>query len=153
MGIQDAKTDRAVLITFILGIISIIYFIASISLLGSDPMLAGIPESYLSWMILERLILIGIIILILILLTYILMKQRSFEETRRERPSPVEDKAEKLRREKAIREDIRRYYRDMGALKIVLKDGVLDPKTYNERKKYLEDMIRIKKKGLQKLKE
>lgn len=151
MGEQPAKTDRAVLITFILGIISIIYFIASISLLGSDPMLAGIPESYLSWMILERLILIGIIILILILLTYILMKQKSFEETRRE--SPVEDKAEKLRNEKEIREDIRRYYRDMGALKIVLKDGVLDPKTYNDRKKYLEDMIRIKKKGLQKLKE
>lgn len=148
MSSTYAKPDKAILITFIIGVVSIIYFITSISLIGSDPALVGIQESYLSWMIIERLILIGMIMVILILLTYILLRQKSFEELQRERP---EEKAKRLRNEKEIRDDIMRYYRDMGALKIVLKDGVMDAEAYNEKKKYLEDMIKKRKKQLQEL--
>jgi hypothetical protein len=145
----SARTDFAVLITFVTGIISIFYFIAITLLVGSDPTLAGIPESYLSWMVIERLVFTGIIIVMLSLITYILLRQKGIERLQTERPAY---KARKLRSEKEIKKDIMRCYRDLGALKIVLKDGALDPETYNERKKYLEEMIRIKKKELQKFK-
>ncbi|NIO21310.1 MAG: hypothetical protein GTN76_11385 [Candidatus Aenigmarchaeota archaeon] len=144
-----SKTDGVILLTFIIGIISIVYFITTLSLIGSDPMLVGIPESYLSWMVFERLVIIGIIIIVLILITYILLRQKNFEELERSRP---EEKAKRARSEKEIREDMQRYYRDLGALKIVFKDGALDAKTYNERKKYLDDMIKKRKKQLENLK-
>ncbi|MEE9323759.1 MAG: hypothetical protein V3U72_04400 [Candidatus Aenigmarchaeota archaeon] len=146
----SARIDFAILITFITGIISIFYFIAITLLVDSDPTLTGMPESYLSWMIIERLILISIIIVILILVTYILLRQKSFEELEKERP---EHKAKMARSKKGIKEDIMRYYRDLGALKIVLKDGVLDAESYNEKKKYLEEMIKQRKKEIQELRE
>ncbi len=142
------KTDHAMLITFVVGVVGIIYFLTSIFLLGSDPMLTGVPPSYLSWMIMERLILIGIVIIILILITYILMRQKNFEELH-EKEHP---KAKPWRSEKGMMEDIKRYYRDMGALKIVLKDGVIDAETYNQRKRYLQGMVEERKKQLEKLK-
>ncbi|NIO22851.1 MAG: hypothetical protein GTN38_02375 [Candidatus Aenigmarchaeota archaeon] len=143
-----SKIDGVILITFLVGVISIVYFVTTIFLLGSDPTFAGVQESYLSWMIMERLILVGVIIIVLILISYILLRQKGTEELHRARP---EEKAKRMRSEKELKEDIRRYYRDLGALKIVLKDGVMDAKTYNERKKYLEDMIKRRKKQLENL--
>jgi cell division protein FtsL len=145
----SGRLDFAILITFFVGIISIIYFLVTLLLIGSDPTLFGIPESYLSWMVVERLIFIGIIVVVLILITYILMKQKAAEETERKKTM---DRARRLRSEKTIKEDLSRYYRDLGALKIILKDGALDTKTYNERKKYLDDMIKLRKKQLDELK-
>ena len=144
------KMDSAILITFLIGIVSIIYFITTVSLLGSDPTLVGIPQSYLSWMVMEKLVVIGIIIIVLILITYILLRQKTLEEVQKKRPY---DKAKIIRSKKEMMEDLMRYYRDLGALKIVLKDGVMDPKTYNERKKYLEDMIKKRKKQMKDLAE
>jgi|GEM_PF-2073128 len=144
-----SKTDSAVLITFIIGVVSIVYFVTTMLLIGSDPLLLGIPASYLSWMIMERLVLVGMIIIVLILITYILLRQKTAEELEKTKHM---DKAQKTRSENELREDVKRYYRDLGALKIVLKDGVIDPKTYNERKKYLEDMIKRRKKQLEALK-
>jgi uncharacterized membrane protein len=144
---KAVKNDCVILITFLVGVIGIIYFVTSLYLAGSDPMLIGIPESYLSWMVLERLILIGMIVMILIIITYVLMEQRNIEESQvagHEKPRP-------WRTEKDIREDLMRYYRDLGALKIVLKDGVMDAQSYNERKKYLEGMIKKKKQQLYEL--
>lgn len=140
------KIDRVILITFLVGVTGIIYFVMSLYLLGSAPMLAGIPESYLSWMTVERLVLIGMLIIIFIIIIYVLMIQKGLEESR----AAEREKAPKpWRNEKDVREDIMRYYRDMGALKIVLKDGVMDAKTYNERKRYLEDMVKKRKRQLQ----
>jgi len=144
-----SKTDSAVLITFFIAIISIVYFVTTVFLIGSDPLLIGIPASYLSWMIMERLVLIGIIIIVLILITYILLRQKTAEELQKTRHV---DKAQQKRNENEMKEDLKRYYRDLGALKIVLKDGVMDPKTYTERKKYLEDMIKRRKKQLEAMK-
>lgn len=143
------KIDGVILLTFVIGVIAIAYFLTTVSLIGSDPSLIGLPASYLSWMVMERLVVIGIIIIVLILITYILLRQKGFEEMHRAKP---EDKAKQLRGEKEIKEDLMRYYRDLGALKIVLKDGVMDAETYNERKKYLEDMIKKRKKQLEDLK-
>jgi hypothetical protein len=142
------RTDRVILIAFFAGMIGIVYFVMSLLMLGSDPMLAGMPPSYLSWMATERLIVVGMLIIILIIMTYVLMVQKSLEESR----AAEHDKAARpWRSEKDVREDIMRYYRDLGALKIVLKDGVMDAKTYNERKKYLEDMVNKRKKQLQEI--
>jgi len=145
----SVKIDSAILITFVVGVISTIYFITIVSLIGSDPALIGIPGSYLSWMIIERLVLTGIIIVVLIMITYILLRQKGIEELQRMK---TVDKAKQKRSEKEIKEDLRRYYRDLGALKIVFKDGALDSETYMDRKKYLDEIIKIKKKQLEKFK-
>jgi hypothetical protein len=142
------RIDRVMLITFLVGIIGIVYFVTSLYLLGSDPTLTGLPESYLSWMMLERVILIGMLTIILIIITYVLMMQKDIEESQAAGHGKA---ATPWRNEKDIRDDIMRYYRDMGALKIVLKDGVMDAKTYNERKKYLEDMVKKRKGQLQEI--
>ncbi len=140
-----SRTDRVILITFLLGVIGIVYFVTSLFLLGSDPSLVGMPESYKSWMMTERFILIGMIFVILIIMTYVLMEQKNLEEAheaeKRRAPRPQWS-------EKELKDDIMRYYRDLGALKIVLKDGVMDAKTYNERKKYLEEMVNKRKKQI-----
>ncbi len=146
---SSAKTDFAILITFAVGIISIVYFIAIVFLMNSDPTLGGVPESYLSWMMIERLVLIGIIIVVLILITYILMKQKGIEKLRAEMPAKRERHAVTV---KELKAEIMRYYRDLGALKIVMKDKVLDSEIYEKRKKFIEDMVKKKKKQLQDLK-
>ncbi len=141
-----ARTDRVLIITFLVGVIGIIYFLMGLFMFGSGAGAAGIPEAYLSWMMTERFMVTGMIFVILIILAYVLMAQKSLEQSR----AAEHERAPKPRaNEKEIKEDMQRYYRDLGALKIVLKDGVMDPKTYNERKKYLEQMIKAKKKQLE----
>jgi uncharacterized membrane protein len=138
------RIDNVIMITFLVAVIGIVYFVTSLFLLGSDPTLTGLPESYMSWMVTERFVLLGILVVILIIMTYVLMEQKKLEEVR-----SAQLQSRPWRNEKDLREDIMRYYRDMGALKIVLQDGVMDAKSYNERKKYLEDMIKKRKKQLQ----
>jgi uncharacterized membrane protein len=138
------RIDNVIAITFLVAVIGIIYFVTSLFLLGSDPTLTGLPESYMSWMVTERFVLLGMLVVILIIMTYVLMEQKKLEQS-----SASQTAAKSWRNEKDVRGDIMRYYRDMGALKIVLKDGVMDAKSYNERKKYLEEMIKKRKKQLQ----
>jgi hypothetical protein len=145
---EFGRVDRIIMITFLVGVVGIVYLITSLFLMGFDENITGLPESYLSWMMTERFVMIGMIFVILIIMTYVLMEQKNLEEShaaeQRKAPAPQSG-------EKNLKEDIMRYYRDIGALKIVLKDGVMDTKTYNERKKYLEDMVKTRKRQLEKL--
>ena len=76
------RIDNVIMITFLVAVIGIVYFVTSLFLLGSDPTLTGLPESYMSWMVTERFVLLGILVVILIIMTYVLMEQKKLEEVR-----------------------------------------------------------------------
>jgi cell division protein FtsL len=90
--------------------------------------------------ILEKTFFTGVITAILIIIAIVLLKQSAITE--RLRSASLSSGP---RTEKQVRKDLNRTYSDLGALKILLKDDLLDKKTYEKRKKRLdEDVIRLK---------
>lgn len=142
MPAETEKNNQLFIITFVLAAVAIVYFISSVAFIASDPSLFGIPESYLSWMVIERLVLTGIIVGILIILSAVMKGLPGVEAGKKPVKKPSLSK-------KDLKEDLMRYYRDLGAFKILLKDGNIDTKTYNERKKSIEEMIKQKKKQIE----
>jgi cell division protein FtsL len=124
-----AQAGPVLVVIFILGIIIEIYYV--LSFLSSQRTLSDI---------LEKTFFTGVITAILIIIAIVLLKQSAITE--RLRSASLSSGP---RTEKQVRKDLNRTYSDLGALKILLKDDLLDKKTYEKRKKRLdEDVIRLK---------
>jgi hypothetical protein len=100
--------------------------------------------------ILEKTILTGIIVAILIILAIVLFKEIELrDKVEALREFGVAKPAGK-RTAKDVKRDMMRIYRDMGALKIVVQDKIIDQQTYNKEKKELDENIKTLKKELEK---
>jgi hypothetical protein len=133
-------TEYVILTVFLIGIVSAIYYLISILTKEAD-----------SSLILERTILVGIIISILIILAIILLKDMELKDQLEALKGAGVSKAAGKRTAKAVKKEIMRMYRDMGALKIVLKDGIIDPETYTREKRELDQKVKTLKKEYEKL--
>ena len=138
---MPARNDSEYLILaiFLIGIITSIYYLISVMTVGADAMA-----------IFEKTILIGVIIAILIALAIVLLKQMELKEQIEaiRQPQPM---AAAKRTAKDVKADMMRIYRDMGAMKIVLTDKLIDKATYDRERKDLDKRIVLLKKEYEKL--
>ncbi len=137
---HKTETKSIILTIFLIGIISCVYYLISVLSREMDPV-----------DIVEKTMLVGIIIAILIILAVVLYKQIELIDW----VDTVKEygilKPAAKRTAKEVKSEIMRAYRDMGALKIVLKDRIIDPKTYNREKKELDEKIEALKSEYKKL--
>jgi hypothetical protein len=141
MGISKKTETEYVLFTvFLIGVIVAVYYL--LSLFASNPS----PS-----VIIEKMILVGIFISILIVLAIVLYKQIEIREEVRSMAESGGVKAPKKRTVNDAKKDMMRIYRDMGALKIIMKDGIIEKKAYDEEMKMLDNKISELKKEQEKL--
>lgn len=140
MGISKNRETEYVLFTvFLIGIIVAVYYL--LSLFASEPSPAAV---------IEKMILVGIFISILIVLAIVLYKQI---EIREEVRSISEGRAKGPRKRTLgdVKKDMMRIYRDMGALKIIMKDGIIEKSAYDSEMRVLDSKIKDLKKEQEKL--
>lgn len=137
---HKTETKSIILTIFLIGIISCVYYLISVLSREMDPV-----------DVIEKTMLVGIIIAILIILAVVLYKQIELIDW----VDTVKEygilKPAAKRSAKDVKKDMMRAYRDMGALKIVLKDRIIEPETYNREKKELDEKIETLKREYKKL--
>ena len=100
------------------------------------------------------MVLVSVIISILIMLAIVLYKEMELRNQIRQLiNSGFETEKEKgyTRTAKDVKRDMMRIYRDMGALKIIMQDGIIEKSAYNKEIKSLEERINVLKKEHDKL--
>jgi len=126
--------EHTVVTIFLLGVIISIYYIVSV---------LNAPSVTV---ILEKTIITGVFIAILITIAIMLFR---FMELRKEIESgSIKPGAPKphQRTAKDVKADMMKIYRDMGALKIVSKDNLIDKNMYDKEKKELDNRLVVFKK-------
>ena len=122
------ENEYTVVTIFLLGVIISIYYIVSIL---NAPSVSDI---------LEKTILVGVFIAILITIAIMLFR---FMELRKEIESGSIKPVAKShpRTAKDVKAEMMKIYRDMGALKIVSKDNLIDKGMYDRERKALDNRI------------
>lgn len=138
---EKTETEYVMYTIFLIGILAAIYYMANV-------LASGVTTA----VILEKTILTGIIIAILLVLAIVLFKQVEMRESIRQIGQGRASEKKYTRTAKDVRRDMLRIYRDMGALKIVFQDGIIDKKTHDRERKELDDRIKPLKKEYEKLK-
>ncbi|MCX6817256.1 MAG: hypothetical protein NTU57_00165 [Candidatus Aenigmarchaeota archaeon] len=125
--------EYTVVTIFLLGVIISIYYIVSV---------LNAPSVTV---ILEKTILTGVFIAILITIAIMLFR---FMELKKEIDAGVKPGVAKPhpRTSKDVKADMMKIYRDMGALKIVSKDNLIDKNMYNKERKELDNRLVVFKK-------
>lgn len=85
-------------------------------------------------------------ITILLILLIVLLKQQKLSDKLR-----YLEVRKPERTEKNIRKELSAMYRDLGALKIVRNDGLMDKSTYDKKKDVIDEEIKKARKELRKL--
>ncbi len=139
--VNKAETEYVIFTVFLIGIVVAVYYLISVVTTGTNLV-----------DILEKTILIGIIIAILIILAIVLFKEIELrDKVDVLKQAGVSKPAGWRRTAKDVKKDMMRMYRDMGALKIVLQDNIIDQATYNRERKELDRKIKDLKKEYEKL--
>lgn len=126
--------EYTVVTIFLLGVIISVYYIVSV---------LNAPSVTV---ILEKTIMTGVFIAILITIAIMLFR---FMDLRKEIESgSIKPGAAKLRPRTAkdVKADMLKIYRDMGALKIVFKDNLIDKNMYDRERKSLDNRLVVFKK-------
>jgi hypothetical protein len=134
---KKGQGEVILVVVFLLGIMVELFYIVSI--LSSETRFD---------LILEKTFLSGIITSILIILVIVLIRQRDLAEQFQQlkkgfRKGP--------RTSRDVRRELAGLYRDLGALKIVAKDSLIDMEEYNKKKAALDARVKKKKEELRAL--
>jgi hypothetical protein len=133
---RKGQVGAILLIIFILGIIIEVYYILSFL------------QSELTFdQILEKTLITGILTSILIVLAILLIRQKDLYHQIRNMPF----RGGPSRTSKQVRNELETLYRDLGALKIVAMDKLMDRKEYERKKASLEAQIDKKRQELKSL--
>ena len=135
------ETEYAIFAVFLIGAIVAFYYLVSV-----------FAEGINLTAILEKTILVGVIVAILTILAIVLLKEMELKRQMEELKQPA-PKAAKKRTVKDVKEELMRLYRDLGALKIILHDNIIDEASYQKEKRALEKKINILKKEQESLTE
>lgn len=138
--LHETETESVIFTSFLIGIAAAIYYL--FSLLISE---ISFEE------IIEKTILVGIIIATLIILGIVLSKELEMKKRIKVLEESGVKKLERKRTAKDVKKDMMRMYRDMGALKIVLQDNIINKETYNKERKELDKKVNILKKEYENL--
>lgn len=138
--LRKTESEYVIITVFLVGIIVAIYYLISVATSGVN-----------AEVVLEKTVLVGIIISILIVLAILLFKEIDLrEQIDAVRQGGVSKPARK-RTAKDVKKDMMRKYRDMGALKIIFQDKIIDKETYEKEIKELEKEVGSLKKEHEKL--
>lgn len=140
MGSSDGKF--LMFTVFLIGIVVTVYYFVSVFL---------IETTFLG--ILEKTMLVGMIIAILMILAIVLLREkRIMGQMESMRGFGISKKPPSKRTLKDVKNDIMRIYRDMGALKIVFQDNLIDEENYKKQKNELDEKLKKLKDEEKKLK-
>lgn len=131
------QAEAILVLVFVVGIVVEIYYI--VTLLSSGARFE---------VILEKVMIAGIITVVLIVLVMVLMRQRDLTEQFRQMGKRI---PKPQRTTKDVRRELAKLYRDSGALKIVLTDGLMEKGEYEKKKALLDAKIAKKKQELKAL--
>ena len=139
--VNKTETEYVIFTVFLIGVIAAIYYLISV-------MTAELDQT----VILEKTILVGIIVSILIILAILLLKEIKLRDQVNMLSQSGASRPSGRRTAKDVKKDMMRLYRDMGALKIVYQDNIIDKATYDREQEELDKKIEELKKEHDKLK-
>ena len=128
-----SQGELILLTVFILGIVVELFYVVPV-----------ITTENRIEVVLERIFIAGIIISILIILVIVLLRQRNLIDKLR-----YLDLRRPMRTHADVRKELSGLYRDLGALKIVYKDGLIKGSDYAKKKKLVDELIKKKQAELQ----
>jgi hypothetical protein len=135
---RKAQVGAILFILFILGIIIELYYVISFL------------QSELSFdQILEKTLITGILTSILIVLAILLIRQKGLMQQMGQ--IRVLGTGGGKRTPKQVRSELEKLYRDLGALKIVVMDNLMERRQYEQKKSSIEALIDKKKKELREI--
>jgi hypothetical protein len=132
---KKGQGEYILLIVFVLGIIVELFYV--INIITSDNSFD---------VILERTFIAGIITSILIILVIVLIRQRNLADQIRRMDFSKPERDPQL-----VRKELAGLYRDLGALKIMAKDGLIDKGEYSKKKAQIDSRIKKKKEEIKSL--
>ena len=135
---RKAQVGAILLILFILGIIIELYYVMSFL------------QSELSFdQILEKTLITGILTSILIVLAILLVRQKDLiQQIGQIRTLGT---GGSIRTPKQVKGELEKLYRDLGALKIVVMDNLMERREYEQKKSSIEALIDKKKQELREI--
>ena len=121
-----AQAGAVLVVIFILGIIIEVYYV--LSFLSNQRTLADI---------LEKTFFTGVITAILIIIAIVLMRQEGIAKRMKSGNFSIRPKSKKQ-----LSKELSRLYSDLGALKILVNDNLIEQKEYDKRKAFIDQEIR-----------
>jgi hypothetical protein len=132
---MDKQEEMILLFIFVVAIVVEMFYITPIVLTNAS-----------TEIVLDKIFTAGIMLSMLIILAMVLLRQKHLDEM-------FMNFGIKKHRKTAndIKKELSALYGDLGALKIVLKDGFLERKEYDKKKKLIEAKIKKKREELENL--